>query len=1019
MTNPKKTYNDFVRANLPTGVTFDSDLARYFVNEKRRLNYQRAEDYLNYIEKFGFISGPTPAETTLSTTATFRGVTFTFNKAMPVCYSCLGEPAVISTEAFTVTSISPESVDIVGATGTWRAYGAELNPMGVAAADDFLTAQGFDELLETEDGGATYAIPYSAARNVDPAVGGALAFAEGATGSLVKSVRVTGVTDPLAADGGYIDKYVVLSVLDTVPPEGFFRPGIAGTDKTIPDNWREGAVNYSVLRNETAITGGYDQAAAEAAIKPTLPNFGIGWAEQKRRLDVENIGVNFSNYSRDFGLQRGDAFTFLHSSGTNAAKRITFLRSIQHGIDTHAEISQNGVTFIGGAGQYYGGHFFTYAAAFALNDTDILTSAKAQYSSTLRQHGWVESENIGQAALFPATAGDNYVNYSTYTDEDLGIPEWLRDPSLGTNFAVPDPPGQLIGNNASALARYRELYPVGMVEALNIALLQNGPGGITGEDAILDGGAFDNTNIKAAALAFYDRGRPMQDYYPLPTAYLTAPRKEAWDNRRSLLSSTPWTGRPDQFETGSTVPTAGNAQVSVSTDGEIDYDWSDHVWHTETVTQNDIRYSLDGVQWVEVLDVADTGTISSLLRGVSHEVSFRRVSASGAGRWSPTWPHTGALGSYDDRRNVIATTGTATAAAPVNTVAPKIYVPAFENYDGEEYAEAPLTVTEAFMQRENNLTFIAGVGYYTGYPAPTFTYQWQKDGVNISGATSKEYSPSWIDVSDVDLTCEVTATNASGAITTETAAIAIPAEVEPTAPTVFSRVDTNGTGVLTRTGALANATAGPQGTLAFRGKLLSGDGTFRRFIGLGRGFSTDAIYLQATSTNLMQLQLRTAESGTLLLNHSTTGISFNVALGDFTFLMSWNLATSTSQIYVNGVDRGATPATITNGNVGYDTTAFATPDWAIMGTPKTTPDQIPDMELDYMLLSDAYVDLSVSGNRAVFDDPSALGYWGSGGTGSRPLIFAWGDASTWNGGTANQGVGGAFPAFSGTFTDVP
>lgn len=960
--------------------------------------------------------GFTPAS--LSTTATFRDVTFTFNKAMPVCYSCLGEPAVISTEAFTVTSISPASADIVGSTGTWRAYGAELNPMGVAAADNFLTAQGFDELLETEEGGATYAIPYSAARNVDPAVGGALAFAEGATGSLVKSVRVSGVTDPLLADGGYIDKYVVLSVLDTVPPEGFFRPGIAGANKTIPDNWREGAVNYNVLRNETAITGGYDQATAEAAIKPTLPNFGIGWAEQKRRLDVENIGANFSNYSRDFGLQRGDAFTFLHSSGTNAAKRITFLRSIQHGIDTHAEISQNGVTFIGGAGQYYGGHFFTYAAAFALNDTNILTSAKAQYSSTLRQHGWVKSENIGQAALFPATSGDNYVNYSTYTDEDLGIPEWLRDPSLGTDFAVTDPPGQLIGNNASAVARYRALYPVGMVEALNIALLQNGPGGVTGEDAILDGGAFDSTNIRAAALAFYDRGRPMQNYFPLPTAYLTTPRKAAWDNRRSLLSSTPWTGRPDQFEVGSTVATAGNAQVSVSTDGTIDYDWTDHVWHTETVTRNDIRYSLDGVQWVESLDVSDTGTLSSLLRGVAHEVSFRRVSASGAGRWSPTWPHTGALGAYDDRRNVIATAGTATAAAPVNTVAPKIYVPAFEAYDGEEYAEAPATVTTAFMQRENNLTFIAGVGYYTGFPAPTFTYQWKADGVNISGATSKEYSTIWLDVSNVDLTCDVTATNASGAITTTTAAISIPTEVEPAAPTVFTRIDTNGTALLRKSGGLANATSGPQGTVAIKGRMMGGDGTFRRFIDSGRGFSTDGLYLSVNNTNTVQIFLRTGDGGTLLLNHSTSGVSINTALGEFTLLASWNLTTPTSQIYVNGVSRGATPATLTTGNVGYAENAR----WSIMATPGSTEggaaNQFCDMELDYALLSDAYVDLSVAGNRAVFDDPEALGYWGSGGTGSRPLIFAWGDASVWNGGTANQGVGGAFPAFSATFTDV-
>lgn len=54
MSNPFKDYKDYFRANLPTGITYDSDLARYFVNEKRIISPWTAEDYLNYLIKFGF-----------------------------------------------------------------------------------------------------------------------------------------------------------------------------------------------------------------------------------------------------------------------------------------------------------------------------------------------------------------------------------------------------------------------------------------------------------------------------------------------------------------------------------------------------------------------------------------------------------------------------------------------------------------------------------------------------------------------------------------------------------------------------------------------------------------------------------------------------------------------------------------------------------------------------------------------------------------------------------------------------
>ena len=66
-------------------------------------------------------------------------------------------------------------------------------------------------------------------------------------------------------------------------------------------------------------------------------------------------------------------------------------------------------------------------------------------------------------------------------------------------------------------------------------------------------------------------------------------------------------------------------------------------------------------------------------------------------------------------------------------------------------------------------TLTVSDGTWTGFPAPTFTYQWQRTGVDISGATGSGYTTTVDDVGET-ITCEVTGTNASGAAMAETAA---------------------------------------------------------------------------------------------------------------------------------------------------------------------------------------------------------------------------------------------------------
>lgn len=123
-------------------------------------------------------------------------------------------------------------------------------------------------------------------------------------------------------------------------------------------------------------------------------------------------------------------------------------------------------------------------------------------------------------------------------------------------------------------------------------------------------------------------------------------------------------------------------------------------------------------------------------------------------------------GSTGDRTlAIVATNTTASRSAnvavqfgsvPVNTVAPAI------TGDTDTYG--------------NLLT--CSTGTFTGYPAPTLTYQWQRDGSNISGATSSTYTTVLADDLTA-ITCEVTGTNAYGSDMEETAAVNIGALVAP------------------------------------------------------------------------------------------------------------------------------------------------------------------------------------------------------------------------------------------------
>ena len=936
------------------------------------------------------------ATITVQSSITFRGVTFTFDTAMPTCVDCLGEPCVISTEAFNITGITPDSQTVNSTVASYEGVGARIangtmiNPGDLSAGN----AQGFDGLIGMErDATDASETLFSAGLNVDPAIAGPISIAQGAEKSIVKSVRLTGLIDTDAGLWQTIEKYVVLTVLASTPKTGFFRPSMAGTDKTIPVNRREGAINWGVLRTLANVGSTYNQAQAEAAMELTSPYFGLTNGEKLRRFDVEEAGPAASNYSRDFALTRSDALTFLHSTYSQAEKTTTLLRTIKKGIDIAGMVA-NGFTWDGGAGQGYGRQEFPYIAAFALDDATLLTNAQDHEGSTLNQHFWVDSSRIGFGAKYPFSSSQLYFNGATYLPSDLDVPEWRVDTS------------DITDDTAAWTMRYREMYPAGMMGALNVALLQNGPGGITGDEAILQSGAFDETNPFAACLAYYDRARPWPAAYRNTDYMGSNGRTAVWDARRASVALTPWTGRPEAVDDAN-----GGSEVTAAA-ASITYDFSGQTFATEAITSRDIRYSLDGIQWITSTGVAATGTLSSLLRGVQHEVAFRLNSAAGAGRWTPTWPLTGASGADPGRRNVATPTGSTTNAIPANTVAPVIHIKTYAAYAGEEFEPAATPLTEAFMGRTPPELYCP-LGYWTGYPGPTFAYQWKRGGVNISGETAQKYQMDWFLDSGATITCTVTATNSEGAVGVTTAGIVVPTEVEPAAPSAFERVSNVDTGYLLRTGGFYNPSNNKTLTVAIKGKLLGDDGATVAF--LRQHTTSQPLNIERSTTNTFRMIARNA-GGTIIGQVASANI-VNVALGEFLILGSMDLATGAAHLYVNGSSSRSGTDVLTNDTINWS----ATTTLSLLATPTGTG--IPNVEIDYIYLTNEYIDLSVAGNRDPFSDATDMSYWGLGPTGNRPLIYAWGAAAEWNDITApgigpNKGKGGAFTASVASFVDI-
>lgn len=638
-----------------------------------------------------------PLPRTLVSSLTYRGQTAYFSPSVNLGYDATGRPIIITDREIRLTGFSTPS--------TADKHGAMRRPR---ATDNSTSKQGWDTIIGSNPVSGSGKIAYDPALNVDPGKTGVdFVVAMGARDSIVKSVRRT--------DTATYQQCNPFMTIMFLPEEdcfdGMIAPGPSDPDGTI---YNSADVDLTVFRTLSKPSGFPTVAQIMALDEEAWPYY--GWSGENLRR-IQTAGVAWSeNYSGNIAQYTSQLLYAGHYADNDPDRRTIALALIRHGLDIDAAVTGAGWPGLRGAGQ---GHIHAqphYAAAFLLGSSAMLARAVGTQSNAFSHPTINGPELEGIFVQFPSSVGQKSHYQRTFYADDIGKPWWSESSR---------------GSQPSARYSTQALVP-DIYEAFPVLLLQNGPSGETGAAAALNG-PNDSSNPRRALLQIYDRIKSWPDKSrsfstTSPTSFSYEDAIAAW---RSNITGFGYTGTPDTYDRSD----AGKQNFTTSVAGG--FSWAipgTEYTGNQTITEVGVEYSLDGVQFIDTGVTTLTGSKTGLMRGIEHIGRFRQKNASGWGAYSESYPM--ATGSSDVptvNRHRFTPSGTETAAAPVVTVAPKLFKRKYPRWGALVYEEVSGTLAS------DEVTLTIGKGYCSGYPAPTYAFKWQRND-------GSEGSPTWVDV---------------------------------------------------------------------------------------------------------------------------------------------------------------------------------------------------------------------------------------------------------------------------------
>ncbi len=329
-----------------------------------------------------------------------------------------GDFWIYDATSIALTTIDPISTNAAG----WIKNGSMVNP------DPTVASQGYDN--------STSPLGYSAALNV--ALDNDFPITINTESSLVSAKSSSEGARPQLTDVS------ILTVVDTVPGTGDFRPPYCGSDKT--SNYNVSAfvtqdVYDSILEKLTPATGVPSQGTVERRVqRPWLEHITGSSGEDIRPTNNYFTGYGTNPTYAEYVCEKsGDVALWLHCNYSDAVKKTTLTGYVQIGIDYYGIITAGGTNLWPPGGGHGSGRKWYIIFAGLVLDVAAMRDIDGDADFGMDDQSFAVAS--GDVLSFPYTKGTfqhsggsfwgkredlsgTSKEYLEYVDYHLDMPEW-------------------------------------------------------------------------------------------------------------------------------------------------------------------------------------------------------------------------------------------------------------------------------------------------------------------------------------------------------------------------------------------------------------------------------------------------------------------------------------------------------------------------------------------------------------------------------------------------------------------